>query len=204
MNTVQIVGIAVASAIVLVLIIALIVTRDRGEARSGDPQPSPEEKSFLDDAPREDFHRLGRAEPDAETTGEVPMPAMAAPDEPPQAAPPASEPTFPVSEVTPPAAEPAEKSLTDTAGPPPAGNLIPLSDIIVTTSDKLVDLSDTEVRRMLKELVGYEIDQAAQFKAMGQHVDAVLQLTEAEKICLALDMHTQARQIRAMMRELRD
>jgi hypothetical protein len=57
---------------------------------------------------------------------------------------------------------------------------------------------------MLKELVGYEIDQAAQFKAAGQNVDAVLQLTEAEKICLALDMHEQARQIRTMMRDLRD
>jgi len=188
MNTVQIVGIAVASAIVLVLIVALIITRDRGKAAPEDLQPAPTETSFLDSAPRDEFHRMGRAEPDAETTGEVPMPTT----------------TYDYAVATPPVFEPAEEQLTDAAGPPPAGNLIPLSDIIVTTSDKLVDLADAEVRHMLKELVGYEIDQAAQFKAMGQHVDAVLQLTEAEKICLALDMNQQARQIRTMMRDLRD
>lgn len=186
MTTVQIVGIAVAAAIVVVLIVALIITRDRGKAAPEDLQASPGEESFLDAAPRDEFHRMGRAEPDTETTGEVPMPPAA--DEHPDAPPPVSE--------------PAEEQPTDAAGPPPASNLIPLSDIIVTTSDKLVDLADAEVRRMLKELVGYEIDQAAQFKAMGQNVDAVLQLTEAEKICLALDMHEQARQIRTMMRDL--
>jgi hypothetical protein len=190
MNTVQIVGIAVASAIVVVLIVALIVTRDRGKAAPEDLQTSPDETSFLDSAPRDEFHRMGRAEPDAETTGEVPMPIAAAVDE--------------YADAPPPVSEPAEEQLADAAGTPPAGNLIPLSDIIVTTSDKLVDLADAEVRHMLKELVGYEIDQAAQFKAMGQNVDAVLQLTEAEKICLALDMNQQARQIRTMMRDLRD
>ena len=190
MSTVQIVGIAVASAIVVVLIISLIITRDRGKTAPEDVQPQANETSFLDDAPRDQFHRMGRAEPDAATTGEVPMPT----------APPAA---YDYAVETPPVFEPAEEQPTDAAGRPPAGELIPLSDIIVTTSDKLVDLADAEVRRMLKELVGYEIDQAAQFKAVGQHVDAVLQLTEAEKICLALDMHEQARQIRTMMRDLR-
>jgi hypothetical protein len=190
MSTVQIVGIAVASAIVVVLIISLIITRDRGKTAPDDVQPAANETSFLDEAPRDQFHRMGRAEPDAETTGEVPMPTATAP--------------YDHAVATPPVFEPAEEQPTDAAEPPPAGDLIPLSDIIVTTSDKLVDLADAEVRRMLKELVGYEIDQAAQFKAAGQNVDAVLQLTEAEKICLALDMHEQARQIRAMMRDLRD
>lgn len=190
MSTVQIVGIAVASAIVVVLIISLIITRDRGKAAPEDVQSQDNETSFIDAPPRDQFHRMGRAEPDAETTGEVPMPTA---------------PALPYDHavVTPPVFEPDEEPV-GAGGSPPAGKLIPLSDIIVTTSDKLVDLADAEVRRMLKELVGYEIDQAAQFKAVGQHVDAVLQLTEAEKICLALDMHEQARQIRIMMRDLRD
>ena len=44
--------------------------------------------------------------------------------------------------------------------PAPASRLVPLSDIIVTTSGKMVDLEDPEVRRMLTELVTFEIDQA--------------------------------------------
>ena len=63
------------------------------------------------------------------------------------------------------------------------GRLVPLSNIIVTTSNKMVDLQDPEVRRMLTDLVTFEIDQATQFREQGQTIDAVLQLTEAEKIC---------------------
>ena len=48
------------------------------------------------------------------------------------------------------------------------GRLVPLSDIIVTTSSKMVDLDDPEVRRMLTELVTFEIDQAADFRRKGQ------------------------------------
>ena len=190
LTTVQIVGIAVAAAIVVGLIVALIITRDRGKAAPEELQASPGEQSFLDAAPRDEFHRMGRAEPDTEThrRGPYTNPRRRRMTRCRDAA----------------LVEPDEEQPTDAAGPPPASNLIPLSDIIVTTSDKLVDLADAEVRRMLKELVGYEIDQAAQFKAMGQNVDAVLQLTEAEKICLALDMHEQARQIRTMMRDLGD
>lgn len=85
-----------------------------------------------------------------------------------------------------------------------ADDLVPLSSIIVTTSTKMVDLKDTEVRRMLTELVTFEIDQATQFRKNGQSLDAVLQLTEAEKICRALGKHDTAREIRDMMRELKD
>ena len=80
---------------------------------------------------------------------------------------------------------------------------MPLSDIIVTTSDKLVDLDDPEVRRMLADLVTFEIDQAAQYRQQGQTVDAVLQLTEAEKICKALGMHDTAQRISRMMDDLK-
>jgi hypothetical protein len=83
------------------------------------------------------------------------------------------------------------------------GHLVPLSDIIVTTSSKKVDLEDPEVRRMLTELVTFEIDQAAEFRRQGQSIDAILQLTEAEKVSRALGMTESARRIRAMMEELR-
>jgi hypothetical protein len=87
---------------------------------------------------------------------------------------------------------------------PPARRMVPLSDIIVTTSRKMVDLDDPEVRRMLTELVRYEIDQASEFSAAGQTVDAILQLTEAEKVSRTLGMDETAARIKTMMRELRD
>jgi hypothetical protein len=83
------------------------------------------------------------------------------------------------------------------------GHLVPLSDIIVTTSSKEVDLDDPDVRRMLTELVTFEIDQAAEFRRQGQSIDAILQLTEAEKVSRALGMTESARRIRAMMEEIR-
>ena len=86
--------------------------------------------------------------------------------------------------------------------PQPKGNLVPLSSIIVTTSNKIVDLDDPEIRRMLTDLVTFEIDQAEQFREQGQTIDAVLQLTEAEKICRALGKEDTAGEIRDMMREL--
>jgi hypothetical protein len=91
-------------------------------------------------------------------------------------------------------------------GPPgaPTSRMVPLSEVIVTTSRKLVDLEDGEVRRMLTDLVRYEIDQAAEFSEAGQSVDAVLQLTEAEKVSRALGMDETAERIRGMMRELQD
>jgi len=82
------------------------------------------------------------------------------------------------------------------------GRRVPLSDIIVTTSSKMVDLQDPEVRRMLTDLVKYEIDQATHYREQGQTIDAVLQLTEAEKISRALEMKESAAAIRAMLEDL--
>ncbi len=96
------------------------------------------------------------------------------------------------------------KAPEETPEEPPAPRMVPLSDIIVTTSRKMVDLADPEVRRMLTELVRYEIDQASEFSAAGQTVDAVLQLTEAEKVSRALGMDETAARIKTMMRDLRD
>ena len=82
------------------------------------------------------------------------------------------------------------------------GRRVPLSDIIVTTSSKIVDLQDPEVRRMLTDLVKFEIDQATSYREQGQTIDAVLQLTEAEKISRALEMRESAAAIRTMMEDL--
>lgn len=81
------------------------------------------------------------------------------------------------------------------------GRMVPLSDIIVTTSNKMVDLEDPEVRRMLADLVAFEIDQATEFRRRGQTIDAVLQLTEAEKVSRALGMLDSAERIRRMTEE---
>jgi hypothetical protein len=120
------------------------------------------------------------APPEDETTGE--LPAVADP--------------APLSEGTPAAAEEAA------AESGPGERRVPLSDIIVTTSRKMVDLQDPEVRRMLTDLVKYEIDQATHYRRQGQTIDAVLQLTEAEKISRALDMRESAAAIRKMMEDL--
>ena len=98
---------------------------------------------------------------------------------------------------------PAAPAEGDAPASAPGARAVPLSDIIVTTSDKLVDLGDPEVRRMLADLVTFEIDQATQYRQQGQTVDAVLQLTEAEKICKALGMHETAQRIGRMMDDLK-
>jgi len=228
MTTVQIVGIVVAAAIVILLIIALLVTRRRG---SGDEKPAEatSHASFLDDAPQDTLSSLGKAEqpvedvtidPDADRQGR-PTDEGAAP------APPDDETTGELPAADPSAATTTSRSpITESgasahepepAGPAEGGSVasdeaapesgagdrrVPLSDIIVTTSSKMVDLQDPEVRRMLTDLVKDEIDQATLSRQQGQTIDAVLQLTEAEKISRALDMRESAAAIRRMMEDL--
>jgi len=90
------------------------------------------------------------------------------------------------------------------ASSPPGGpdHRVPLSDIIVTTSRKVIDLDDPEIRRMLTDLVKFEIDQATRYREQGQTLDAVLQLTEAEKISRALGMTESAGAIHLMLGDL--
>ncbi len=164
------------------------------------PEPSAAPFSGNDEQPATD------SPPDeTEITGEL-RPADTAATAP-QDAPPAPEGESGDQAAAPEPARPAE-------GGPAAGataaqesgsssRLVPLSDIIVTTSGKMVDLEDPEVRRMLTELVTFEIDQAADFRRRGQTIDAVLQLTEAEKVSRALGMTESAKRIRAMMEEIR-
>jgi len=259
MTTVQIVGIAVASAVVVLLVIALLVTRRRGDAESTTPTP---QGSFLDDAPQDTLSRLGHAEQPVEDVTADPavrreQEAAAATDETPAArsedrglaldwGPSGSDDArgdglksasapAPIDAATTgemPAAittedDQPQRIITESgahaAAPMPArpaeggpaadegaasesgagGSMVPLSDIIVTTSSKMVDLQDPEVRRMLTDLVKFEIDQAAQFRSEGQTIDAILQLTEAEKISRALGMQESAQAIREMLEGVR-
>jgi len=216
MTTVQIVGIAVVAAIVLLLVIALLVTRRRGSAGE-EPAAKMAQVSFLDDAPQDTLSTLGKAEqPMEDITIDPGLQRQVRPaDE-------SAGPAAPIATGTddrehhalgldwgtssavlvPAAAEPvaAEEAAAESGR---GGRRVPLSDIIVTTSHKMVDLQDPEVRRMLTDLVKYEIDQATHYRQQGQTIDAVLQLTEAEKISRALDMRESAAAIRTMMDDLR-
>lgn len=90
------------------------------------------------------------------------------------------------------------------AGTTDAGAVVrsALGDVIVTTNQAQVDLSDPEVRRLIKSLIRDEIELAELYRKQGQNLDAILQLTEAEKACVALGMTSQAKLIKAMMKEL--
>lgn len=238
MSTVQLIGIAVASAVVILLVIALLVTRRPKEDGETTEEPGGT-VSFLDAKPTDTLSDLGRPEQDVEEVTldpgatralreaagmEAAGPDAAAPGK-------APEPTDgrlgldwgPSSSAPEPAATLAEQDLipesgTGAAAEEPAGaaegepaaaeaaeesgsggRLVPLSDIIVTTSSKMVDLQDPEVRRMLTDLVKFEIDQATQYRSQGQAIDAILQLTEAEKISRALGMYDAAARIHEMM-----
>ena len=139
---------------------------------------------------------------DAETTGELPAADTPAATTTTQS--PLTESSASADEPVP--AWPAEggSAASEEAAPESGagGRRVPLSDIIVTTSSKIVDLQDPEVRRMLTDLVKYEIDQATHYRQQGQTIDAVLQLTEAEKVSRALDMKGSAAAIRRMIEDL--
>ena len=76
MSTVQVVGIAIAVVILIVLVISLIVTRRKGTAAEPKrepeaPVPAEDVGSFLDEAPRDELHMLGKQD--------APSPASAPP-----------------------------------------------------------------------------------------------------------------------------
>jgi hypothetical protein len=228
MTTVQIAGIAVAAAVVVLLVVALVVTRRRGDRT----ETAPEDASFFDVSPQDTFAGLGRAEEPVEDVtlepravrslrhdleaGGPPPRAAAAEDTTGEIAPAVVPPQGPARRTAdprgatnapwgPPREEDAAMAAAATGPPIPQApdRRVPLADIIVTTSRKVVDLDDPEVRRMLKDLVKFEIDQATRYREQGQYLDAALQLTEAEKISRALGMGASADAIRQMMTDLR-
>lgn len=92
----------------------------------------------------------------------------------------------------------------DAASPEPRrSDMVALSSIMATTSSKMVDLADPDIRRMLTDLVALEIDQAVELRRRGLTVDAIMQLSEAEKISGALRLDDSSVKIRSMIDELR-
>lgn len=226
MTTLHFIGIAVAVLAGLLFVAALVVTRKRGdETPSADAQ---DPGSFLDQAPQDTFSTLGRPDLPVEDVTLDPAlerataerqdadAAAAADGQRPQPGglglewgPDLSVRTLDHDAVARGADDPLAAGEEPAAGaaaaerPGSEERLVPLSDIIVTTNTKLIDLDDPEVRRMLTELVTFEIDQAAELRRRGQTVDALLQLAEAEKISRALGMTESARRIRAMTEQIR-
>ena len=75
-----------------------------------------------------------------------------------------------------------------------------LSDIIVTTGDGEVDLSDSGgARACSPSSSSDEIELAKACRDQAQTLDAILQLTEAEKICEALGLDEQLAEVRALL-----
>ena len=58
------------------------------------------------------------------------------------------------------------------------------------------------MRSLLSDLVRDEIELAEVYRRDGQILDAILQLTEAEKACIALHLDDQAERIRALLKDL--
>ncbi len=212
MTTIQIIGITVAVLAGLLFVVALIVTGKSAEPQETDTSST---ESFLGEAPQDTFSALGKTEARSEDVTQDPVlhrATEAQPDETPRPADAEDAPqpggagldwdpdlsvrtTGHDAALSGASGAAVRRSRAD-------ARLVPLSEIIVTTSTKLVDLEDSDVRRMLTELVTYEIDQAAEFRRRGQTVDAMLQLAEAEKVSRALSMTESAERIRAMMDEI--
>ena len=77
-----------------------------------------------------------------------------------------------------------------------------LSDIIVTSGSEEVDLADPDVRDLLTQLVDDEIALARECQAQGQALDAILQLTEAEKASAALGLDDRLATVKALLADL--
>jgi len=77
-----------------------------------------------------------------------------------------------------------------------------LSDVIVTSGDGQVDLADPDVRALLVSLVDDEIALARAYRSQGQTLDAILQLTEAEKACTALGLDDTLAEVKTLLGEL--
>jgi hypothetical protein len=122
----------------------------------------------------------------------------------PAAQPVASGPQDQPAPAAPPTAPPEAAGTSPSGATPaaPATAGAPLSDVIVTSDHDAVDLHDPEVRAMLAELMQDEIELACAQRDAGQTLDAILQLTEAEKIAAALARDDRLAEIRALLAEL--
>ena len=168
--------------------------------------PAPSSGSFLDEPLARDFEGLGnRSVPPAPPAPAGPFPVDPFgshedifPPQEPTAAP--AEAGVPAEAAAPP--EPAAAAVAGQAASPPVATPASLSDVIVTSSHEEVDLADPDVRALLVSLVDDEIELARVCRAQGQTLDAILQLTEAEKTCTALGLDNTLTEVRALLAEL--
>jgi hypothetical protein len=91
---------------------------------------------------------------------------------------------------------------TPAAVPAAADDPALLSDLIVTSGSEEVDLADPDVRELLTQLVDDEIALARECQAQGQALDAILQLTEAEKASAALGLDDRLATVKALLADL--
>jgi hypothetical protein len=209
--SVQWLAIAVAAVVVIILLAVILLRNRREDARlmaTAPPTPAAVGSpggSFLDQPLSRGFEGLGKPVAAAMAT----KPWVAAPLARPEPIDPfaSHDDLFP----TPPEAAPAETrpapvaSAPATTEPPaPAGSApgAPLSDIIVTSDRDAIDLGDPEVRAMLAELLEDEIALARVQRDAGETLDAILQLTEAERSATALAAEDKVADIRALLGEL--
>ncbi len=191
------------------MILLLIVMMRRGRGGGGKAAAPPRGPrlvmtsssggSWLDEPVGAGFEGLGKpVTADAPTAARPPV-APPTPDPPPTASwqePPSQ--AAPAAAPVPPAAVPAAPA----APVAPVEGAAHLSDIMVTTTEAEIDLSDPDVRALLEELADDEIRLAEDLRSQGSTLDAILQLTEAEKACQALGDEERADKVRAMMKEL--
>jgi len=148
-------------------------------------------------------------EPAATPTDATPEPKPAEPAAAPTVAPDPVAPGAPTAESEP-AATPAESppaapaAAAEAEPKPPAAADDPalLSDIIVTSGSEEIDLADPDVRDLLTQLVDDEIELARACHAQGEILDAILQLTEAEKASAALGLDDRLATVKALLAEL--
>lgn len=207
-------GIAVAALVVVVLLVVLLL-RNRGEderllasTRNASSAPVAEGDLFVDQPLSRGFEGLGK--PVVVAAGPAPGAATAL------ATPEPIDPFAPHDDLFPPAppqdppaasaaARPVTASIAAPAAPsqaPGANDAAPLSEIIVTNDHDEVDLTDPEVRAMLLDLARDEVELARVCREQGQTLDAILQLTEAEKVCVALGLDDMLAEVKAMLAEL--
>ena len=72
----------------------------------------------------------------------------------------------------------------------------------MTSGDGQLDLADPDVRALLTSLVDDEVALAKAYRSQGQTLDAILQLTEAEKACTALGLDDTLGEVKALLGEL--
>ena len=180
---------AAALAVALVLAVVLLGHRAGGGRLAATPSgasfsaepPLAVRGSFLDEPLAHDFESLGRLAGGAPTVARAPA-VLERP-----------EPVDPFA---------AHDDLFPLPPAPTPHATAQLSDVMVTSDHDEIDLSDPDVRAMLARLMRDEIELARIQQAEGQTLDAILELTEAERIAVSLGLEDCVAEVRGLLAEL--